>query len=356
MIYTLFTTLFEKIHLLIPVIILIILLSFLIFNCSRYESLLISIVSLLVFVNCTNFSNVILPLNYFYFNRHYYFLCICTFLCSDYRKYAKKDTQLIVDIARTYFNADPVAYDKDIQKAMKNAFKTNPQDPSYFIFIGDTIAKTAGSDNVKVGNAAGSYENAILYAPNSAVAYVKYSELYEGVNPKFSVDKMEEYLKVNPNSALARRELANRLYDLGRWTPAVEAFEPVIKNPSHLVEDEERYATLLMSGEKYEEAFQVAKGVIGRTENPNQMYRIMMHCKNTLEDYPEAAKWAAELMKSKGVAKIIDVDHVTYGDILASLAKVDTANMAQHYEAAINQFNEALAVNNKCEDAYKRSI
>ena len=73
-------------YLLIPVIILIIPLSFLIFNCSRYESLLISIVSLLVFVLCTNFGNAILPLNYFYFNKHYYFLCICTFLCNKKTK------------------------------------------------------------------------------------------------------------------------------------------------------------------------------------------------------------------------------------------------------------------------------
>ena len=77
-------------HLLIPVIILIIPLSFLIFNCSRYESLLISIIWLLVFVHCTIFGNVILPLNYFYLNSHYYFLCICTFLCSNYRRYAKR--------------------------------------------------------------------------------------------------------------------------------------------------------------------------------------------------------------------------------------------------------------------------
>ena len=68
-------------HLLILVIILIIPLSFRIFNCSRYESLLISIVPLLVFVHCTNLGNNILPLNYFYFHSHYYFLCICTFLC-----------------------------------------------------------------------------------------------------------------------------------------------------------------------------------------------------------------------------------------------------------------------------------
>ncbi len=268
------------------------------------------------------------------------------------KKYAKKDAQLLVDIARMYHDVDAVAYKKEVDKVMKEAYKKNPVEPAYFIFIGDTIAQTATS-NEAIGEAAANYDNAIYNAPNSAVAYVKYSGLYEKVNPGFSINKMKEYLKVNPNSALAQCELADRLYDAGRWTQAYEAYATYIKNPSHFVEDEERYATLLMSGEKYDEAYNVAKGVIGRTQNPNQMYRIMMHCKNTLEDYPEAAKWAAELMKSKGTAKIIDVDHLTYGAILEGLATVDTVNAKAHIDAAFAQYDEALKVNDKCYDAYK---
>ena len=264
----------------------------------------------------------------------------------------KKDAQLHVDIARVYFNADAVAYDKDVKKAMKDAHKYGKEGPAYYIFIGDTLAMNIKS-NADAGNAATAYDQAIYYDPNSAVAYVKYSNIYKKVTPQFSIDKLKEYLSINPNSALAQRELADRLYDAGRWTQAVAAYEKCIKNPSHLVEDEERYATLLMSGEKFEDAFQVAKGVIGRTETPNQMYRVMMHCKNSLEDYAEAAIWAKELMKSKGVAKIIDVDHLTYGAILEGLATVDTANTVAHNEAAIAQYDEALKVNDKCYDAYK---
>ena len=268
------------------------------------------------------------------------------------RSYGKKDAQLLVDIARVYFNADAVAYDKDIKKAMKDALKANKESAAYYIFVGDTIAMNV-QNNADAGEAAKNYDLAIYYDPNSAVAYVKYSNLYKNVNPQFSIQKMREYIASNPNSALARRELANRLYDLGRWTQAVEAFEPVIKNPNHLIEDEERYATILMSGERYEDAFNVAKGVIGRTETPNQMYRVMMHSKKTLKDYAEAAVWAKELMKSKGVAKIVDVDHLTYGSILEGLASVDTANTAAHYEAALAQYDEALKENDKCYDAYK---
>ena len=264
----------------------------------------------------------------------------------------KKDAQLLVDIARVYFNADAVAYDKDIQKAMKEALKADKESAAYFIFIGDTIALNV-KNNEDAGKAAANYDNAIYYDPNSAVAYVKYSNLYKKVAPQFSIDKMREYIKTNPNSILARRELANRLYDLGRWTQAVEAFGPVVTNSNHLVEDEERYATLLLAGENYEEAYQVAKAVLGRTENPNQMYRIMMHSKSSLEDYTEAAKWAQELLKSKGVAKIVDIDHLTYGSILEGLAANDAANAATHYAEAIAQYDEALKVNDKCYDAYK---
>ncbi len=271
---------------------------------------------------------------------------------KEAKNLGKKDAQLLVDIARVYFNADAVAYDKDIQKVMKDAYKYGKENPAYYIFIGDTLALNI-KNNADAGNAASAYDQAIYYGSNSAVAYVKYSNLYKNVTPQFSIDKLKEYLSINPNSALAQRELADRLYDAGRWTQAVAAYEKCIKNPSHLVEDEERYATLLMSGEKFEDAFQVAKGVIGRTSTPNQMYRVMMHCKNSLKDYPEAAKWAQELLKSKGVAKIVDIDHLTYGSILEGLATVDTVNATTHNEAAVAQYKEALATNNKCYDAYK---
>ncbi len=268
------------------------------------------------------------------------------------KKYGKKDAQLLVDIARMYYDVDGVVYKKEIQKAMKDAAKIDDQEPAYHIFIGDTLKQVAKT-NAEIGEAANAYEMAIYYNPNSAVAYVKYSALYEKTNPEFSVKKMREYISINPNSILARRELANRLYDLGKWTQAVEAFEPVVKDPGHFVEDEMRYATLLMSGEKYEESYQTAKAVLGRTDNPNQAYRIMMHSKIALEEYPEAAKWAKELLKSKGSAKITDVDHTTYGAILSNMALTDTANAVALNQESINQYKEALAVNDSCFDAYK---
>lgn len=268
------------------------------------------------------------------------------------KKIAKKDAQLLVDIARAYFNVDPIAYDKDIRKAMKDAYNANFTEPAYYIFIGDTIALNAKTKN-DIDLAVSNYEMAIYYDPASAVAYVKYSNLYRKVSLGFSIEKLKAFLSINPNSALVQRELADCLYDVGRWTQAANAYDTYIKNPSHLIEGEEQYALCLLSIDKYEEAYQVAKGVIGRTKNPSQMYRVMMQSKFNLEDYTEAAIWAQELVNSKDAGKITDTDHLTYGSILESLATIDIANAKTHNEAAIAQYNEALKVNDKCYDAYK---
>lgn len=268
------------------------------------------------------------------------------------KKYGKKDATLLVEIARMYHEADAVAYAEDVKNAMKEALKVDPKSEAYFIFIGDTIAKTASTYN-EIVRAVENYDNAIYCNPNSVIPYVKYSGLYKNINLEFSIKKMRECLELNPNSAVAQCELADCLYDAGKWTEACKAYEKYIENPSHFVQDEERYALLLMSCEKYEEAFKVAKGVVGRTESPNLIYRVMMHCKSALGDYFEAAKWAGELMKSKGVAKIIDIDHVTYGDILCALAKEDVDNADEYYAKAIEQYNNAIELNDKCESAYK---
>lgn len=260
------------------------------------------------------------------------------------KKLSKKDAKLYVEIARMYYDIDSDIYKKEIQKSMKDAKKTNSKEPAYYIFIGDTIRNISTNENGLIGQAASNYETAIYYNPNSAVAYVKFSELYKLANTEFSIQKMAEFLKINPNSALAQREYADRLYDADRWREAFGAYETYLKNPSHFVEDEERFAILLMARKNYAEAYNIAKGVIGRVDNPNQMYRIMMHCKKTLNDYTEAAKCAEELLKSNGT---VAVDHFTYGEILEELAKVDTINSNKYIENAIAQYKEALKLDDE---------
>ena len=45
------------------------------------------------------------------------------------KKLSKKDAQLLIDVARAYYNADSKNYRKNIEKTLKDAYKINPEEP-----------------------------------------------------------------------------------------------------------------------------------------------------------------------------------------------------------------------------------
>lgn len=77
------------------------------------------------------------------------------------QKYSKKNAEILVDIARAYYNVDPVAYAKEIDEYTAKALKQSKnQEPSVFILEGDMAA--AKQD---WGDAAAKYEMAITIDP-----------------------------------------------------------------------------------------------------------------------------------------------------------------------------------------------
>ena len=68
---------------------------------------------------------------------------------SDANKYfkdakgrAKKNPDILTEIARAYFVADPVKYTSEIDKALEDAKKAKKNAPAPFILEGDRLAKT----------------------------------------------------------------------------------------------------------------------------------------------------------------------------------------------------------------------
>ena len=73
-------------------------------------------------------------------------------------KLGKKNADISVSIARAYYNADPVAYAKDIQKYIDKARKDSKNAaPSIYVLEGDMLV-----DKADYGAAASKYENAII--------------------------------------------------------------------------------------------------------------------------------------------------------------------------------------------------
>lgn len=184
------------------------------------------------------------------------------------KKLAGKDPAVLIAIARAYYEVDPVAYAKDINKLETDAFKLTPptnkngENIDYYLFLGDKF-----NDEKEFGKAGNNYEMATTYNPKATEAYVKYANLFTQVNPQYAINMLQKLLQVNPTSALGQRELANAYYNAKLYKEAATQYDKYVKNPNHFKQDEDRLAFLLFVDGEYQQGYDFATGLL--KENPN---------------------------------------------------------------------------------------
>ncbi len=262
------------------------------------------------------------------------------------RDYGKKNAELLTAIARAYYNVDPVKYAEDISKSVERAKKANKKDPYSLIFQGDVKA-----DEKAAGEAAALYENAILFDPDNTPAYVKYANVYFSVSPEFAIKKLEELLELQPNSALAQRELAEKYYQNDQWSKAAVAYGKYIKNPNHFTEDKVRYTVLLYYGQLYNESLSLASDLLKNDPKNFQLHRIVFLNKAALKDYAGAEKQAIEFFNLNDAKnKYTSNDYSSFGDVLRELDK-DSLALIQ-YEKAIDVNPEKTDLIKQLSSAY----
>ncbi|MCM1522002.1 MAG: tetratricopeptide repeat protein [Muribaculaceae bacterium] len=242
----------------------------------------------------------------------------------------KKNGAIYAAVARAYANVDPVAYAKEVDKNIAEGLKkSGNKEPQVYVLKGDLAKST------DLGAAAGFYEQAIIYQEeNGSVnpeAYVKYSNLYNKVNPDFAITKLVELNEKLPTSALAQSELAEKYYDANQFTRAAEQYGKYIKNPNHFQGDEQRYSGLLYFGKKYAESLDVANQVLAKDPDNLYMQRMVMLNKSELGDYQGAEDAAQKLFSHKG-AKFTATDYTTHGKVLGELNRPEEA-IAAYMEA-----------------------
>jgi len=243
---------------------------------------------------------------------------------------AKKDADLITEIARAYYIADPVTYAKEINKHIANAKKANKQSPAPYILEADMAA---GED---VGKAAQLYDMAQMYDTqnNHPEAYVKYARTYFHVNPTFSINKLKELLEKNPDSALAQRELAEKYYANNQLTMAADQYGKYIQNPNHFPKDEQRYVGLLYFGKKFQESYDLAGKLLSQDPTNIYMQRMQFLDMAALEKNAEAAK-LAEIFFANPKGEFVANDHTTYAEVLQALGQDSLAVLEYHKALAI---------------------
>lgn len=227
----------------------------------------------------------------------------------------KKNYEILVLVARAYYDADPVKYTKEIEKYLAKARKDSKlKEPSIYILEGDMLM-----DQDKAGDAAASYENAIYFDGSNSEGYVKYANAYFHVNPDFAIQKLEELLQAQPNSALAQRELAEKYYENNLWLKASDQYGKYIQNPNHFPEDKARYSVLLFYGKKYDESLRVADEILAVTPDNFLMNRMRMLDLFELGRFPEAKTAAEKFFTLNGY--FTGNDYMTFSKILNQLGE-----------------------------------
>lgn len=253
-------------------------------------------------------------------------------LFKDAEKINKKDAKIRVDIARAYYNADKVKYNKQWNDALKDAKKKDKKESAIYIFEGDVFA-----DEQKYGDSAGYYEMAITFDAERPIAYVKYANTYFRINPTVAIQKLEEIVAKNPNSALAQRELAEKYYENNQWTKAAEQYKFVIDNPNHFASDDERYVVLLYFGKNYQESLSRAIAQLQKNPTSFLMKRMVFLNQAALEQYADAEKSAIDFFNSASADNLFSSnDYTTYGDVLKKLGKE---------EEALGEYEKAVEIN-----------
>ncbi len=247
---------------------------------------------------------------------------------KDAKGKAKKDPDMLTEIARAYFVADPVKYSDEISKALADAKKAKKNAPAPFILEGDMLAGT------NAGEAAGMYEMAAQFDTDQThpEAYVKYARTYFPVNATFAINKLKDLLAQQPNSALAQRELAEKYYDNNQLTMAAEQYEQYIKNPNSLKKDKQRLVGLLFFAKRYPESYNLASEILREDPANFYMQRLQFYNKKAMGEN-EAAKAAAETLFANSKAELNSQDYSQYGDLLQEMGQDSLAVAA--FEKAV---------------------
>lgn len=263
----------------------------------------------------------------------------------------KKNTALMAAVARAYWNVDPVAYDKEIQKLIQKAFKESKNTESaVYMLQGDMVAKQ------DPGEAAGLYEMAITQDAQKGVVnregYVKYANVYIKHNPELVIEKLEELNELEPNSGLAQRELAEKYYENRQYGKAWKSYERYVQNPNHFRLDEKRFAGLLFSAEQYPQSIEWAEKVLKEDPSEYSMYRILALNYDRLKQ-PEKVVENGQKLFSYPNATLVANDYEVYGNALSKSGKFEDA--VGVYEKAIAAFPDNHALLPKLSAVYQEA-
>lgn len=254
----------------------------------------------------------------------------------------KKNPEIYLAISKAYYENVMPEYQKYLDKALSADKEYAP----IYVFEGDILVK-----DKKYGEACGFYEMAQNFDINCLEAYVKYSNIYFPINAGLAITKLEDLLKLKPNSAIAQRELAEAYFKDSKFNKAVEAYARYMANPNHFESDQSRYAALLFFDKKYQESMDLVDKMIVQNPNDFLLKRLAMYNNYELKNLDKALAAAEVFMNTPGNPQFNTQDYIVYANILSENKLAEKAIPV--LEKAISLDNEKIELYKELSDAYR---
>jgi tetratricopeptide (TPR) repeat protein len=272
------------------------------------------------------------------------------------QKGAKKNTDVLVAIAKIYF-----AYnmEKQGEKTLAAAEKADKNSPLVFMFRGDQLM---GSDNV--GEAARQYQQAIVKNERYLVPHIKLAQIYVNVNPGAALSRLNEVKLIDSLYELVNRYEARAYTSLGYYDRAIAIQEKSFDLKTSKTSELTDYAAALFFADRYADATNLIDQGFQKSPDDFVLNRLKMYSEEKYLlgtvtqtwqrdsislaqrdsafafDKADALQSARKFftLKLRSKDKYIPLDYISCGNVLCENGMIDSAVVK--YNKGIRMSNE----------------
>lgn len=237
----------------------------------------------------------------------------------------KKNVELIIALARAYWDAEDL---DGAEEMIKRAKKADSRSAEAFLLEGDIALSREN-----VGAATQAYEQAILFDADCYEAYLKYAQAYKSASPQLAIERLNQLLEKAPDYMPAYRTLADVYYAKNDFNEAVRSYEKFIHTDIATEGDIMKYAFALFMNHDFEASLEIANKGLQQNAESATFNRLAMYNYVDMKRYDEALIVADVFFNKLKDVNYSSLDYRYYGALL---------NEQKQYEAAIEQYEKSL--------------
>ena len=251
----------------------------------------------------------------------------------------RRNNEADVIIAIGYAYLDNGMFEQAVQKVAE-ARKADRKNPMAYILEGD-IHKA----NRNLGEAAGSYDQAIYLDPSFALSYIKSAVIYENSpNWQAPIDKLKTVLELYPGYIIPYGYMGKIYSNKAIYSLSIESFQTYFKNGMYTLSDIMSYATALYFNKQYDEALVIIKEGLAIAPNNFVLNRLQMYSAANMQDVENGLKYSQKFfsLKRDTSDKYIEMDYTMNATLLKDAKRYDEAMV--EYQKALDLDPNAYAI------------